>query len=214
MQLLSVNLSGPKPLVQNGEVIQTGILKTPQTDPVFVGELGLAGDVQVAKKHHGGPDQAVYLYSQEDYDWFSVQLERPLSPGMFGENLTVSSFGADELFVGDRLQVGEVTLEITAPRIPCATFAARMDDLNFVKTFKEAERPGVYARVLNPGRVQAGDRMTYKRGSSDLSVLAYFRLFYQKSYTAAELGRVLAAPIDIRGRNAYEAERAKLRAEA
>ena len=42
-----------------------------------------------SKKHHGGPDQAVYVYGEHDYAWWSEQLGRPLEPGTFGENLTV-----------------------------------------------------------------------------------------------------------------------------
>ena len=202
MNLIAVNSSGPKPLIQNGEVKQTGIIKTPQTGKVLVEDLGLDGDVQVDKKNHGGVDQAVYLYSQTDYDWFSVELDRPLSPGIFGENLTLSEFGADTLYVGDRFEIGEVVLEITAPRIPCGTFAARMDDLKFVKRFKEAERPGAYARVLQTGYVQAGDEVTYIRGEHDVSVIELFRKYYG-SVDKANVERILAAPVAENVRKTY-----------
>ena len=208
MNLLAVNLSGPKPLIQNGDVVQTGIMKTPQDGSVFVAELGLDGDVQVDKRYHGGVDQAVYLYSQKDYDWFELELERPLSPGIFGENLTLNDFGTDTLYVGDRFQIGEVLLELTAPRIPCATFAARMDDVGFVKRFKEAERPGVYARVLQTGKLQAGDTATYIRGEYDVSVLELFRLYYRKESVDSDTAkRILAAPVAVSVRKTYEAQR-------
>jgi MOSC domain-containing protein YiiM len=47
-------------------------------------------------------------------------------------------------------------LEATSPRIPCATFAACMGDPRWVKRFHAAGRPGVYARVLRTGAVEAG----------------------------------------------------------
>ena len=72
-------------------------------------------------------------------------------------------------------------LEITAPRIPCGTLAARMGDAGFVKRFKEAERPGAYTRVLQTGHVQAGDEFTYQRGTSDVTLLEVFRLYYEKA---------------------------------
>lgn len=204
MKLLSVNTSGPKLLEQGDRKIKTGILKMPVEEPVQVGELGLEGDVQVSKKHHGGPDQALYLYSAEDYAWFSEQVGRDLAPGTFGENLTLSGFGTSDVYIGDRFVVGEVLLEVTAPRIPCATFAARMNDTGFVKRFKEAERPGVYVRVLRTGEVHAGDEITYERGGSDVSALELFRSYYRRKLDAAALERILAAPIAERARRDYE----------
>ena len=204
MHLLSVNSSQAKPITVGNQVDQTGIFKTPVSEPVQVGKLGLAGDVQVAEQHHGGPDQAVYLYSAEDYTWFSGQLGRELHPGTFGENLTLSELPT-EVYVGDRFEVGEIVLEVTAPRIPCATLAARMGEPTFVKTFKQAERPGLYARVLKEGSVKAGDTVTYTRGQSAVSTLEMFRLHYVKR-TPEQLRSLLAAPIDERGRKAYEEE--------
>jgi len=212
MKLLSVNLSGPKPHSVAGKPESTGIYKESTLEPVQIHKLGLEGDVQVDKKNHGGPDQAVYLYSAEDYGWFSKELDRNLEPGTFGENLTLSSFGTDTVFIGDRFQIGKVLLEVTAPRIPCGTFAARMGDMGFVKRFKEAERPGIYARVLQEGKVQQGDSVTYERGESDVSTLESFRLFYKKKLSVTEIKRMLAAPIDVRSRKAFEADLAKLEA--
>ena len=202
MKLIAVNRSQAKPITVGDRIDQTGIFKTPADAPVHVNKLGLAGDVQVAKKHHGGPDQAVYLYSAQDYAWFSKQLCRELAPGTFGENLTLSELPA-EVYVGDRFEVGEVLLEVTAPRIPCATLAARVGKPDFVKTFKQAERPGVYTRVLTEGRLKAGDEVGYSRGQGDVSTLEMFRLHYTKP-TREQAERVLKAPIAERARKAYK----------
>jgi MOSC domain-containing protein YiiM len=61
------------------------------------------------------------------------------------------------LGIGDRLRVGEILLEIMAPRIPCVTIAARMDDPQFVQKFRYAEKPGVYCRVIATGYVAVND---------------------------------------------------------
>ena len=65
------------------------------------------------------------------------------------------------MLVGDRLQIGEVVLELTAPRIPCATFSAVMGDAGWARHFFVAKRPGAYARVLVEGQVTAGDAVTH-----------------------------------------------------
>ena len=200
MNLLSVNRSLAKPITVGTRADRTGIFKTPAREPVRVGQLGLEDDVQVSTKHHGGPDQAVYLYSAEDYAWFSNALGRELGPGTFGENLTLSDFGGHTLYVGDRLQLGEVVLELTAPRIPCATLAARVGEPNFVKRFKQAERPGVYARVLTGGTLNRGDEAVYTRGASSVTTLELFRDHYDNTDTPAGLERLLSAPVAERSR--------------
>ncbi|MCX7802971.1 MAG: MOSC domain-containing protein, partial [Meiothermus ruber] len=152
-------------------------------------------------EHHGGPDQAVYVYSAQDYDWWMEQLGEALLPGTFGENLTFSSFGAEPVRIGDRFRVGEVLLEITAPRIPCSTLAARMNDLEFVKKFRQAARPGFYARVLEAGRVQQGDPVQKIAAPTAFPTLAdVFHLWYDKAPETARLRWILTAPLAERAR--------------
>ncbi len=208
MKILSVNVSGPKPIERAGKSGQTGIFKESVQGQVKVGVLGLGGDTQVDSDNHGGKDQAVYLYSMDDYAWWSEQLGIMLEPGTFGENLTVSSL-PEPLYIGDRFAMGSgiggtVILEVTAPRIPCSTLAARMNDLAFVKKFVKAARPGIYTRVIQPGSLQAGDEVKYIRGKYDVTVLEEFHMFYQKVQAVEDIERLLAAPIAERSRKDYE----------
>jgi len=154
LDILSINIGKPEHIA--GYKPLTGINKRPVTGPVEIGPLGLPGDAVLDTKHHGGPDQAVYLYGRPDYAWFEAMLGHSLPDGLFGENLTVSGLESARFNIGDRLVVGEVVLEVSAPRNPCSTFAARMGDPGWVKTFFAARRPGLYARVLQPGRIETG----------------------------------------------------------
>jgi MOSC domain-containing protein YiiM len=203
MKLLSVNTSQAKTIHDGKKSGLTGIFKEAQTGDVHIGILGLEQDVQVDSENHGGKDQAVYIYSMDDYAWWSEQLGMLLEPGTFGENLTLSSL-PEPLHVGDRFEIGKVILEVTAPRIPCSTLAARMNDTAFVKKFSKANRPGVYARVIQEGRVQAGDAVTYVRGKFEVAIVEEFQFFYNKHKTIEELERFLAAPIAERSRKDYE----------
>lgn len=155
MQVLSVNTGVRRPFAN--KMGATGIFKTPRSGPVAIGELGLGGDHIADSENHGGRDQAVYIYGQPDYDWWVEQLGETLAPGTFGENLTLAGFESAKACIGDRFIIGDVVLEITSPRIPCATLAARMGDSGFVKRFHRAGRPGVYCRVITTGEVSAGD---------------------------------------------------------
>ncbi len=44
-------------------------------------EVGLAGDQIYDRKHHGGPDQAIYAYAAEDRAWWAAELGREIAPG-------------------------------------------------------------------------------------------------------------------------------------
>ena len=65
---------------------RSGIDKRPVDGPVALLSDGVDGDTICDTANHGGPDQAVYVYTKPDYDWWSAQLRRPLEPGVFGEN--------------------------------------------------------------------------------------------------------------------------------
>jgi MOSC domain-containing protein YiiM len=211
MKLISVNLGSKATIERSNRSEITGIFKHPVTAPVRVTPLGLEGDFIASEKHHGGPDQAVYIYGAADYDWWSHQLGRELAPGTFGENLTVSDLESARFSIGDKLTVGAVILEVTAPRIPCGTFAARMADPQFVKRFRDAERPGLYCRVLKEGLVQVGDEVSLEpyRGET-VTLLDVFRDFYDKRLSEETLRRLLQAPIAIRARKDTEEKLAKL----
>ena len=90
-QVVSVNLGRREKVRIGKKLVETGIFKHPVTDIVKVTEQGLVNDVVANTTHHGGRDQAIYLYSGEDYQWWSKVTQSNLLPGTFGENLTLST---------------------------------------------------------------------------------------------------------------------------
>lgn len=211
MNLMSVNLGQDRILQRRDRTERTGIFKFPTDESVRVTRLGLEGDVIVSRKHHGGPDQAIYVYGAGDYEWWSKELGRDIAPGTFGENLTISELESAQFNIGDYLNIDEVTLQVTAPRIPCGTFAARMDDPQWVKRFRHAERPGLYCRVITDGFVRTGDPVSMERYVDEtISIPEMFRDFYEKNKSEESLRRHLKAPIDIRTRRDLEKELQRL----
>lgn len=207
MQLLSVNIGERKPLQRKDRLDQTGIFKLPVHGPVRVTRLGLEGDVIVSKRHHGGPDQAVYVYGWADYEWWSKELGQNFEPGTFGENLTISDLESARFQIGDYLHIEQVTLQVTAPRIPCGTFAARMGDPQWVKRFRRAERPGLYCRVIQDGFVQAGNNVSIEPYTEPtVSILEMFREYYNRNKNEETFHRHFNAPIAIRARKDLEKE--------
>jgi MOSC domain-containing protein YiiM len=214
LRLLSVNVGRPAPIEGAGKSGRTGIFKRPVQGPVGVLSGGLAGDTISDTANHGGPDQAVYVFGAPDYAWWSEELGSDLPPGTFGENLTVSDLESARMCVGDRLGIGPVVLEVTAPRIPCLTLAVRMRDRTFLKRFRRAERPGVYCRVVGEGTVRAGDPVTCTPYAGErVPVLEVFRAFFDGNPGEDVLRRQLSVPIAARAREAYEERLAELSAD-
>jgi MOSC domain-containing protein YiiM len=207
MKLISVNLGEEQILQRRDRVEKTGIFKFPTEEAVRVTKLGLEGDVIVSKKDHGGPDQAVYVYGAADYDWWSGELGKEIPAGTFGENLTISELESAQFNVGDCMHMGEVTLQVTAPRIPCSTFATRMNDPQWVKRFRHAERPGLYCRVISEGFAQTGDPVSIEKYAGDtISIIDLFHDYYERNKSEETLRRHLNAPIAIRARRDLEKE--------
>jgi MOSC domain-containing protein YiiM len=215
MNLVSVNLGQERILQRKDRVERTGIFKFPTPEAVKVTKLGLEGDVIISKKHHGGSDQAVYVYGAADYVWWSKELRKEIAPGTFGENLTISDLESAQFNIGDYIHLENVTLQVTAPRIPCGTFATRMNDPQWVKRFRHAERPGLYCRVIHEGYVQTGDPVSIECYVGEtISVLEMFRGYYDKNKSEETLRRHLRAPIAIRARRDLEKELQKLLSQA
>ena len=211
MQLISINIGQERNLQKNNRLVRTGIFKTPTEQPVKITRLGLERDVVMDAKYHGGPDQAVYIYGTADYDWWREQLGREIPAGTFGENLTISELESARFNVGDFLRVGDVTLQVSSPRFPCGLFATRMNDPQWVKKFRDAERPGLYCRVMQEGFIKLGDEVSLEpyQGAT-LSILQMCRAHYQTDKSEDVYRLHLNAPIDIRTRREMEDELQRL----
>jgi len=205
----SVNVGAEQVLRIGARQVPTGIDKQP-VERARIGPLGLECDVVADTENHGGADQAVYLYSREDYAWWEGELDRPLAAGSFGENVTVSSFGEEPVRIGDCFRVGSALLQATAPRIPCSVFATHMGEDAWVKRFAAAERAGVYARVLEPGDVAAGDPVErLDTGGDSPELVELVRVWYDAAPPRATLERLLATPLAVRARVSLEEKLAR-----
>ena len=194
MHIVSVQIGSAAPLQVGASEVTTGFFKLP-VDFIEVLRDGVSGDFIGNLNYHGGPDQAVYIYSLEDYRYWEEQVGRPLPLGTFGDNLTVSHFPTPPQ-IGDRWRIGEVEMEVTAPRVPCAKLAVRLQDPTFVKRFIESERPGVYMRVLREGRVQPQEQVEVQSIEQPrVSATDVFRAWHQSPRDSQLLRHCLQAPL-------------------
>ena len=184
MRVQTVNIGQPQPNPWKG-LDATGIDKRPVEGPVIVAEpgpkgtgaVGLAGDRVYDLKSHGGSDQAVYAYAREDLDRWQPEFGRELPNGCFGENLTTVDLDVSGALIGERWRIGSsVVLEVSCPRIPCATFQGWLEKAGWIAQFTRAAVPGAYLRVITGGEIQAGDPVQIvARPEHDVTVELSFR---------------------------------------
>jgi MOSC domain-containing protein YiiM len=180
----SVNIASAA-VVVDGRQRESGIAKQPTSAAVEIRDpgprhdglgSGLVGDVIGDPRHHGGAAQAVYAYARESLDFYAARLGRQLPNGTFGENLTTLGVDVDGAVLGERWQVGHsVVLQVTEPRIPCATFRAWIGEPGWLRQFTAGERPGAYLRVVHGGMVRSGDAVTVERPDHAVTIALAFR---------------------------------------
>jgi MOSC domain-containing protein YiiM len=148
------------PHLHSINVSNGGVPKTPRTMAI-VRTTGLDGDRQRDRRFHGGPDRAVCLYSLDLIR--ALQGEgHPIEPGSIGENLTLAGVPWDEMRPGRRVDIGDVSLELTSYASPCRNIAGSFLRGEIVHVSAKA-RPGwgrLYARVLKEGTLAVGDPVT------------------------------------------------------
>jgi MOSC domain-containing protein YiiM len=153
-----------------GSVIQInvspgGIPKRPIQEALVTPE-GIRRDRWSHPDIHGGPNQAVLIITSEGIDELVTQ-GFPLFPGALGENLTTLGLDRRQFRAGQRYRAGEVFLELTKRRAPCATlnlYGPGIQHAIFDAQVNagDASSPrwglrGFYARVLGAGTIRPGD---------------------------------------------------------
>jgi MOSC domain-containing protein YiiM len=199
-RLLSVNTGHARP-VPWGTLHRSAIDKRPIAEPVRVRRLGLDGDEQADRKHHGGIDQAVYAVAREDLEWWAEQLGRELRDGIFGENLTTAEVDVTGAVIGEHWLVGSTVLEVSAPRIPCSVFQGFLGEERWVRRYTEGGRPGAYLRVVREGTLQTGDLIeVVDRPPHGLTISETFRALTGERSLAGRLVDVPQLPEEARAK--------------
>lgn len=136
-RVVSINISGEK-----------GVAKHPVAE-VAVDGRGLAGDA-----HRGAWHRQVSLLDLESIEQFCAGSGRAVRPGEFAENLTTTGLDLSRVAPLDRIEAGEVLLEVTQIGKACHGEGCAI--------FREVGRclmpdRGVFGRVIREGRIRRGD---------------------------------------------------------
>lgn len=163
--VVSLNIGLPVKELLYGREVVTGICKKPVDGSVRLTTLGFEGDGVADLKNHGGADKAVCVYSIDHYPYWERVLGYALPPAAFGENLSVSPLREEQIFIGDTYRLGTSFVQVSQPRQPCKTLAARFGRSYMVKMVVDSGFTGFYCRVKEGGLVRRGDRLILQERS-------------------------------------------------
>jgi len=144
--------------------------------PIEIHSLGVKGDEQADLSVHGGIEKAIYAYPVEHYVFWNELLTREtkkptsLEHGAIGENFTIEGLLETEVFVGDKLIIGELEFAVVKLREPCFKFNAAIGYKGASKAMLQSGFSGWYLRVLKAGTLSAGAAITLVPGPRNLSI--------------------------------------------
>lgn len=149
---------------------RTGIFKRNIAGTIRVASHGIEGDEHGDPRVHGGTEKAVHHYAAENYE----RLKRAfpdsaaaLVPGSLGENISAHHLCECNVHLGDVFRVGSAVLQVSQPRSPCWKINHRFDAERMSMYVAQERITGWYYRVIEPGVIQAGDRMELQDRQTD-----------------------------------------------
>ena len=185
MRLLSISAGKVMPLFGNhhpdyksvpSAIRKTSISNLQNATAVEINHLGIKDDEQADLNVHGGLEKAIYVYPVEHYPFWNELLTREtkkpiaLEHGALGENFTIEGLVETEVFVGDKLQIGDLEFMVTKLREPCFKFNAALGYKGASKAMVQSGYSGWYLRVLKTGLVSAGAKIQLIPGSRHTSI--------------------------------------------
>lgn len=195
MLVKHLNIGLPKKELFQGKEFVTGICKKSATGRILLSKTGFASDGVGDLKYHGGSDKAACVYSLDHYPYWSKVLGIPLPDAAFGENLSVTGMREPEVCIGDTFRIGSAVVQVSQPRQPCRTLAARHGREDFVKLVVDAGRTGFYFRTLTEGMVQAGDAVSLlERDPRGVTIEFANRIYHHDRKNREGIERVLSVP--------------------
>lgn len=172
---------------------RSAIQKKPVTGKTYLDFLGFEGDQVADLRHHGGRDKAVCVYSEDHFPFWGKELSRSLSPGVFGENLTLKNVNEHEVRIGDIFKVGEAEVQCSQPRQPCHKLNKVFNYQKMACRVQTTGYSGFYMRVIKPGWLQSGDLFELlKPDPHRISVDDANRLMHEDKKNSSKLKKILS----------------------
>lgn len=171
---------------------RSAIFKKPVERKVFLDYLGFEGDGVADPVHHGGADKAICVYLKNHYAFWENEFSIKLSPGAFGENLTVEGLTEKDVCIGDIFKIGEAEVQCSQPRQPCHKLSKIFDRPEIGGKIQETGFSGFYLRVLKQGWVKPGAEIKcVQKEGSGFSVYEVNKLMYHDKKNCEKIQELL-----------------------
>ena len=195
MIIESLNIGLPKQERFYGRELLTGICKVPVSGPLLLKRLGFEGDGVGDLNHHGGPDKAVCVYSTDHYPYWQETMGMKLPVAAFGENLSVANLREEDICIGDIFELGTALVQVSQPRQPCKTLAARYGRDDMIRLVVDSGYTGFYLRVLGEGQVEKGNMLILREGDPLRISIAFANYIYHHDNRNCEaINTILGVP--------------------
>ena len=191
--IVSINVGLPTQVNLPGKPrFRSAIFKKPVKRKVFLDYLGFEGDGVADQVDHGGADKAISVYVKNHYAFWENEFSKKLSPGAFGENLTVEGLTEKEVCIGDVFRICEAEVQCSQPREPCHKLSKIFDRPEIGKKIQETGFSGFYLRVLKQGWVKPGAEIKcVQKEHSGFSVYEVNKLLYSDKKNCEKIQELL-----------------------
>ncbi|MEH6465244.1 MAG: MOSC domain-containing protein [Shewanella psychromarinicola] len=148
----------------------------------------VVGNREADSKHHGGLDRVLHHFPREHYgqyrrwDLMSTFGDAPL----MGENISTVGLNEAQVNIGDIVQIGDVTLQVTQPRSPCFKLNLQFDQPKFALAMQESRMCGWFYRVLSEGAIRSSDSIVLLERKTDISVAKAMQIYFLAEFDAAQ----------------------------
>lgn len=178
---------------------RSAIDKRPLEGALAIGPTGLHGDEQGDMRVHGGPDKAIHHYPWDHYAAWRLELPGRTvldAAGAFGENFSTLGWTEQNICIGDIVQAGSATLEVSQGRQPCWKLNDRFGQADMARRLQASARTGWYYRVLKPGEVRSGDGLhIVARPFADWPLARLLDMLYHRTLDRDLLERAATLPL-------------------
>lgn len=141
-------------------------------------------DEQANQKLHGGPEKVLHQFGLENYVLINNNYPQANATiGSIGENISVLGMQDDNVCIGDVYTMGEIVVQVAAPRAPCIRIAQRYGIKQLDKYVGREGICGWYYRVLQEGKLKLDDPVTLQqRPPETVSVQNLLRAVFNPDY--------------------------------
>ncbi|WP_019156391.1 MOSC domain-containing protein [Robertmurraya massiliosenegalensis] len=196
IHLINLAIGKPKDMRYGSEekILNTAIQKEIVKEAHLMKE-GFIGDGVADLVNHGGFDRAVCFYPAEHYSFWEKAYGKTLESSSFGENITISGLDERTICIGDIVQIGEATVQITEGRVPCKTIDRRTGMENQFKKMIETGYTGYFGKVLKEGKIRSDDNISIiSRNEDAVTVYKAHQIFFRQIVDEDTLEQLITNP--------------------